>query len=78
MITKEQVVQTREDIAAAQGITNCSNVRCLYCKAWGWNRGKLMNSMGESECKYRKWPYSKKTASYQWCKRFKNCRKDTN
>ena len=72
MITKEEVQLTRESIAIKHGIEEASTVRCLYCQAWGWNRGKIMNSMGESVCKYRKWPYSK-TASYQWCKKFDKC-----
>lgn len=72
MITKEQVMQAREAIAAEHGIETASNARCLYCRAWGWNRGKVMNSMGESTCKYRKWP-DRKTASYQWCKKFECC-----
>lgn len=71
MITKEEVEAARVDIAAKLGIEEASTVRGLYCQACGWNRGKIMNSMGESICKYRKWPYSK-TASYQWCKKFEH------
>lgn len=77
MITKEQVTQTREDLAAAYGYTDCTYIRCLNCKAWGWNHGKTMNSMGESICKYRKWP-DRRTASYQWCKKFEDYREDDN
>ena len=53
MITKEEVEATRIDIAAKLGLEDTSDVRCLYCKAWGWNYGKTMNSMGESVCKHR-------------------------
>lgn len=73
VLTKEQVEQTRADIAASFGLSRVDDVRCLYCKQWGYNRGKAMNSMGESRCAVRKWPESK-TASYQWCKKFANCR----
>lgn len=68
-ITKEQIRQIREDIAAEFGIEDVSDVRCLYCKSWGWNRCKVMNSVGESACKHRKRP-DNKTTSYQWCKKF--------
>lgn len=71
-ITKEQLVQIKVDIAKAQGLQQVDTVRCYYCKKWGWNRGKAMNSMGESRCSAKKWP-DNKTASYQWCKRFERC-----
>ena len=71
--TKEQVEQTRAEIAQRHGLSRVDVVRCLYCKQWGYNRGKAMNSMGESRCAVRKWPDAK-TASYQWCKKFANCR----
>lgn len=29
-------------------------VRCSNCEYWGYNRGKVMNSMGESKCMKRK------------------------
>lgn len=73
VVTKEQVEQTRADIAKSFGLSRVDDVRCLYCKQWGYNRGKAMNSMGESRCAVRKWPDAK-TASYQWCKKFANCR----
>ena len=66
VITKEQLAQRRADIAVEQGLACGSDVRCYHCKAWGYNCGKTMNSMGESRCAQRK----EKTASYQWCKRF--------
>ena len=71
-ITREQLEQTREAIACAQGLQRVEAVRCLYCKKWGWNHGKTMNSMGESVCSERKWP-DRRTASYQWCKKFERC-----
>jgi hypothetical protein len=75
VVTKEQVEQTRADIAKTCGLSRVDDVRCLYCGLWGYNRGKAMNSMGESRCAVRKWPDAK-TASYQWCKKFANCRVD--
>lgn len=79
MITKEEVeatrasIMTRADLAAKLGLEDLSHVRCLNCKSWGWNCGKTMNSMGESICIHRKWP-DRRTASYQWCKKFENYR----
>ena len=55
----------RKEIATACGI-EYDDVRCYHCKAWGYNCGKSMNSVGESRCTIGK----KKTASYQWCKHF--------
>lgn len=57
----------RKEIADACGI-DYDDVRCYHCKAWGYNCGKTMNSVGESKCTFRK--TSEKTASYQWCKHF--------
>lgn len=69
MITTTELNQIRTAIAQAQGLGNATNnVRCYYCKKWGYNCGKTMNSMGESKC-YRD-KITGKTASYQWCKRF--------
>lgn len=42
VITKEQVEQTRADLARQYNLTRVDSVRCLYCKKWGWNRGKIM------------------------------------
>lgn len=72
VITQEQLEQIRAEIAAIQGLQRVDTVRCLYCKKWGYNRGKVMNSMGESKCAIRKW-HEAKTASYQWCKKFEHC-----
>lgn len=77
MITKEEVEAARVNIAAKLGLEDTLYVRCLNCKAWGWNHGKTMNSMGESICKYRKL-HDRRTASYQWCKKFEDYREDSN
>lgn len=55
----------RKEIADTCGI-DYDDVRCYHCKAWGYNCGKSMNSVGESCCTIGK----KQTASYQWCKHF--------
>lgn len=65
-ITKEQLEQMREDLAKSQGLECGKDVRCYHCKKWGYNCGKVMDSMGQSKCAMRK----DKTASYQWCKHF--------
>ena len=57
----------RKEIATACGI-DYDDVRCYYCKTWGYNCGKSMNSVGESRCTICK----KKTGSYQWCKHFQH------
>ena len=65
-ITKKQLEEIRENIAKEQGLANGSEVRCYHCQKWGYNCGKVMDSMGQSRCTLRKG----KTASYQWCKHF--------
>lgn len=67
-ITKEQLEQMREDLAKSQGLECGNDVRCYHCKKWGYNRGKVMDSMGQSKC-YGDTTIGK-TASYQWCKHF--------
>lgn len=57
----------RKEIATACGL-EYDDVRCYHCKAWGYNCGKSMNSVGESCCTIHEG--SKNTASYQWCKKF--------
>ena len=69
VITKEQLEQRRENIAKEQGLACGNDVRCYNCKAWGYNCGKYMDSMGQSKCTRRTGAGSK-TASYQWCKHF--------
>ena len=65
-ITREQLEQMCEEMAKSQGLECGKDARCYHCKAWGYNRGKAMDSMGQSKCALRKG----KTASYQWCKHF--------
>jgi hypothetical protein len=68
-MTTAELGRIRYAIAQAQGLEEVWNdVRCYHCKKWGYNRGKAMNSMGESKC-YRD-KTTGKTASYQWCKCF--------
>lgn len=55
----------RKEIATACGL-EYNDVRCYHCKKWGYNCGKSMNSVGESQCTIGK----HRTASYQWCKHF--------
>lgn len=62
----------RKEIADACGIKYL-DVRCYYCKAWGYNCGKTMNSVGQSQCIIRK----ERTDSYLWCKKFKYVGKNT-
>lgn len=65
-ITTAELNTIRENIAKEQGLECGKDVRCYHCKKWGYNRGCVMNSMGESRCSVSKGF----TASYQWCKRF--------
>lgn len=59
----------RKEIATSCGL-EYDDVRCYYCKKWGYNCGKAMNSVGESQCTISK----HKTASFQWCKHFEDNR----
>ena len=45
-------------------------VKCYYCKKWGYNRGCVMNSMGESACALRRGMPDRRTASFQYCRGF--------
>lgn len=67
-ITKEQLEQMREELAKSQGLECGNDVRCYRCKKWGYNCGKVMDSVGQSKCSRDK--VTGKTASYQWCKHF--------
>ena len=67
-ITKEQLEQMREEIAKSQGHECGKDVRCYHCKKWGYNCGKVMDSMGQSKCTRDK--ITGKAASYQWWKHF--------
>ena len=68
-ITQEQMMMRRKAIANEHGLKEAADVRCYHCKAWGYNCGKVMNSIGESRCT-RRAGRDNKTASYQWCKHF--------
>lgn len=46
---------------------NPGDVKCFNCECWGYNRGKVMNDMGESKCMRRK---NKHTWSRQFCRGF--------
>lgn len=67
----ERTSMTADEIKAivAEG-QNCAieEVCCRNCKYWGWNRGKVMNSMGECRCYHRK--DRAKTWSRQFCRGF--------
>ena len=67
-ITTAELEKMREEIAKSQGLECGKDARCYHCKRWGYNRGKVMDSMGQSKC-YRD-KTTGKTASYQWCKHF--------
>lgn len=67
-ITTAELEQIREEVAKNQGLKCGEDARCYSCKKWGYNRGRVMDSMGQSKC-YRD-KTTGKTASYQWCKRF--------
>lgn len=41
-------------------------VRCYHCRKWGYNHGKVMNSVGDSFCSCQK----KLVPSYGFCKNF--------
>lgn len=58
--------EIKAEVAAREG---CSGdcVKCYNCQYWGYNRGKDLNSVGESRCTAR----TKKT--YTWARQF--CRK---
>lgn len=65
-ITKKQLEEIREGIAKEQGLADGGEIRCYHCQKWGYNCGKVMDSMGQSKCAICK----SNTASYQWCKHF--------
>ena len=67
-ITTAELEQMREALAKSQGLECGKDARCYHCRRWGYNRGKAMDSMGQSKC-YRD-KSTGKTASYQWCKHF--------
>ena len=62
--------EIREQLAKQFGFDNPKDVRCYHCKKWGYNRGCVMNDMGESACALRRGSADRKTASYQFCRSF--------
>ena len=68
IITATEREKIREDLAKSQGLECGKDARCYHCKKWGYNCGKVMDSMGQSKCTRDK--TTGKTASYQWCEHF--------
>ena len=66
MMTSKEI---RKQIAEQFNLTP-EEVKCYHCKKWGYNRGCVMNSMGESACALRRGMADRKTASYQFCRGF--------
>jgi hypothetical protein len=67
MMTSNEI---RKQIADKFNLNDPKDVRCYHCKKWGYNRGCVMNSMGESACALRRGMADRKTASYQFCRGF--------
>ena len=61
--------EIRKQIADQFNLTP-EEVKCYHCKKWGYNRGCVMNSMGESACALRRGMADRRTASYQFCRGF--------
>lgn len=62
--------EIRKELAVKFSLADPKDVRCYHCKKWGYNRGCVMNSMGESACALRRGMADRKTASYQFCRGF--------
>ena len=67
-ITTAELNKIRKDLANSFGLEEAEDARCYHCKLWGYNCGKVMDSMGQSKCYRNK--TTGKTASFQWCKHF--------
>ena len=65
-ISTAELNKIRENLANSFGLEEAKDVRCYHCKNWGYNCGKVMDSLGQSKCALSK----TKTASFQWCKHF--------
>lgn len=61
--------EIKKEIAKQFNLTP-EEVKCYHCKKWGYNRGCVMNSMGESACALRRGMPDRRTASYQYCRGF--------
>lgn len=62
--------EIRRELAVKFNLTDPKDVRCYHCRKWGYNRGCVMNSMGESACALRRGMVDRRTASYQFCRGF--------
>lgn len=62
--------EIRRELAVKFNLADPKDVRCYHCKKWGYNRGCVMNSMGESACALRRGMADRRTASYQFCRGF--------
>lgn len=60
-------IEIKTNIANALNVNECI-IKCRYCKYWGFNRGKVMNSMGESRCQIRK--KDNMVGACQFCRKF--------
>lgn len=58
--------EIREELANRYNL-EIRNVCCYHCEYWGYNHGKVMNSMGESKCMKRK---NERTWCRQFCRGF--------
>lgn len=58
--------QIREELANRYNL-EIRDVCCYHCEYWGYNRGKVLNSVGESKCMKRK---NERTWCRQFCRGF--------
>ena len=57
----------RQSLAEKYNLSDPKKVCCYYCKNWGYNNGKVINSKCESRClKNKKWL----TWASQFCRNF--------
>lgn len=58
--------EIREELANRYNL-EIRNICCYHCEYWGYNRGKVLNSVGESKCMKRK---NERTWCRQFCRGF--------
>lgn len=58
--------EIREELANRYNF-EIRDVCCYHCEYWGYNRGKVLNSVGESKCMKRK---NERTWCRQFCRGF--------
>lgn len=58
--------EIREELANRYNL-EIRNVCCYHCEYWGYNCGKVLNSVGESKCMKRK---NERTWCRQFCRGF--------